>query len=331
MFSFKFINSPFEDSALYVRQANSKNHLLFDMGDLRKASISDLIKLRWIFISHTHIDHFFGFHYFLRCALKAKNKVTSIFGPPGITQNVYGALSSYLWNLLDNYNILFEIHEVFEDKIIRYNLHSKNYFKPCKVEECKHDNVILNQAFFRVKIAFLDHKTPVLGFRLEEKERFAVNKDALNKQNVQPGKWIDKVKNLLLENEFSDQKIEIEDGLEKDLQSLKKDFFIKKQFPAHAYITDFNLTKENEKKALELARGVKNLFIECQFLAEDKELAKNTAHLYSKEVASIIFDSKAYDFHLMHFSQRYLNKKNYVDFKEEVCSFLDKKEKRKEL
>ena len=66
IFEYKLLNQPFGDPALYVRMANEKKALLFDLGDISCLSPGELIKVSHAFVSHTHMDHFVGFDHLVR-------------------------------------------------------------------------------------------------------------------------------------------------------------------------------------------------------------------------------------------------------------------------
>ena len=59
------VNSPFDDSGIFVRNVYMKKAVLFDCGRLGNIDNSELNDISYIFISHTHVDHFSGFDRFL--------------------------------------------------------------------------------------------------------------------------------------------------------------------------------------------------------------------------------------------------------------------------
>ena len=78
----RLVNGPFGDPALYVRYAHLGEALLFDLGDLHPLSPRDLLKVRAVFVSHAHIDHFAGFDTLLRTLLYRPAELL-LCGPPG--------------------------------------------------------------------------------------------------------------------------------------------------------------------------------------------------------------------------------------------------------
>ena len=96
MFNFTInqLNSPFDDSAFFVRNIYHRKALLFDCGRLGGLTHSEILSLSDIFVSHTHMDHFIGFDRILRGSLKA-DKELRLFGPPGFITNVDGKFRGY--------------------------------------------------------------------------------------------------------------------------------------------------------------------------------------------------------------------------------------------
>ncbi|MDH4081456.1 MAG: hypothetical protein OEU68_16750, partial [Nitrospira sp.] len=101
-FSSYLVNDVFGDPGLYVEVRWSRRALLFDLGHNDGLGPTRLLKAGEIFISHTHMDHFIGFDTLLRVAL-GRGKTLTLFGPPGLIDNVQGKLRGYTWNLVDGY------------------------------------------------------------------------------------------------------------------------------------------------------------------------------------------------------------------------------------
>lgn len=309
-FNFFFINPPYEDSVLYAKQFNAKEDLLFDLGDISKMKPSFILRVRYVFISHTHLDHFSGFAIFLRNILKNSGSCVDFFGPAGFTENFKGALHAYVWNLVHSYDIQFKVHEVCSDKITSTLFDSKNVFRPQKLEEKPFKGLLLQEEFFCVKAQILDHFIPVLGFRLEEKDRLSVNLDAVLKAGLSSGKWLGQAKKMLLKHEPLNTLINTGQGF-LSLQEIQKQFFTLKPFSSYAYLTDFGYTPQNIQKAVDLAYQTDILFIESNFLHQEEKNALETNHLTAYQAGKIAKLAKAKRVKLFHFSQRYLKEKTF--------------------
>ncbi len=85
----RLVNSPFEDPCLYVRLLRERRAFLFDAGFTTNLSAGDILKVRDIFISHTHIDHFIGFDSILRLHLRREGPLR-LYGPEGFIDCVQG-------------------------------------------------------------------------------------------------------------------------------------------------------------------------------------------------------------------------------------------------
>ena len=96
----RLVNPPFGDPGVFIPFSYEKRAVLFDLGDIQSLSPRDILKISHIFISHTHMDHFFGFDHLLRLHL-GREKVLYLYGPGGILKNVEGKLAGYTWNLAD--------------------------------------------------------------------------------------------------------------------------------------------------------------------------------------------------------------------------------------
>ena len=94
------INGRTGDPALYIETLFEQRAILFDLGDITSLSPRKIRRLEHVFVSHAHIDHFFGFDRMLR-VLVGREKQLHLYGPDGFVDQVHHKLRAYRWNLVD--------------------------------------------------------------------------------------------------------------------------------------------------------------------------------------------------------------------------------------
>jgi ribonuclease Z len=94
------LNGRTGDPALYIETLYERRAILFDLGDITALTPRKIQRLDHVFVSHAHIDHFFGFDRLLR-VLVGREKTINLFGPQDFIGHVQHKLQSYRWNLVD--------------------------------------------------------------------------------------------------------------------------------------------------------------------------------------------------------------------------------------
>lgn len=304
-FDIKQVNSPFEDTAFFVRNVYKTEGFLFDCGRLGGLTNSEVLSISEIFISHTHIDHFYGFDRILRGTLLS-GKRFRVFGPQGIIKNVRGKIDAYTWNLIKSYPVSYEVIELNSGK----KEYETAVFSAADGFEMvrgsiKHEDLILGDGF-RLDFDIFDHRVPSVGYRVSEREMVAVKKDALE-NGFLPGKWIGELKRRILSGELDgDIEAESSSGLVKMTIREAAERFIEHVKPKSVtFITDIAPSSENFEKAVALAKDTSVLLIECVFLEEDFEHADIKKHLTMTLSKRIFRESGAEKVRFFHFAPRY--------------------------
>jgi ribonuclease Z len=93
MFNACLINDSSSDPGVYVKFKYKSEAALFDLGEIYRLQPRQILKVKHVFISHTHMDHFIGFDHLLRICL-GRDMHISLFGPPGFIKNVEGKLAA---------------------------------------------------------------------------------------------------------------------------------------------------------------------------------------------------------------------------------------------
>lgn len=298
---FFFANSPFEDNALIIEFLNQKNDLLFDLGNIFSFKPSQLSRIRWVVVTHTHLDHFSGFPFFLRHCIASGKREVEFFGPQDFARQFENAMHSYQWNLLEKLDIRFFVSEVRKRKIEQYVFDSQYKFKKQKLFSQHNDGILLEKEDFFLQATLLDHKIPVLACRLEWKPHWGIDKEKLTLLGLSSGKWL---KEALILKKNNASKDTIVPEIELPLEKIDPIFYLKPSFSC-AYLTDFGFTSSNIRKAIKLAHNVDILFVESKFLQKDESLALKHYHLTAYQAGILAAKSQAKKVYLFHFSDRY--------------------------
>jgi ribonuclease Z len=270
-----------------------------------------LLKITDVFVSHTHIDHFIGFDNLLRTVL-GRDKQLRLFGPPGIISNIEGKLSSYTWNLIEDYPFSIEVFEV-EDQIKSALFKARTGFKKERVTtEIPFDGILLKEPRFTIETVFLDHRTPSMAFSLQERFHINVNKEKLKKLNLPVGPWLRDLKEAIWRGDGKDTLFTVKckvDGMTTEnefaLGFLLDEIITITKGQKITYVTDAVFSKENKEKIVRLGRNSDIFFCEATYLNSDRDKAKERYHLTAKEAGTLARAAEVKRFEVFHFSPRY--------------------------
>ena len=332
MFNARLVNDPFGDPALYLDLRYRREALLFDLGDIQGLPPRMILKIDHIFVTHTHMDHFIGFDHLLRVCL-GREKHLALFGPPGFIGNVEGKLRAYTWNLVENYTNDFRLiaTEIHPDRTETAVFSCRQAFRPgMERREAPFDGTILEREAYRVKGIFLDHRVPCLAFRLEEKRRVNVRKNALAEMGLPGGAWINSLKDSIHRNDPDDRSFRVwwkgQDRkiVERVLPLGELKEKIVKMTPGQkmVYISDVIYSPGNAERIVELARGADVLYIEACFLEEDRERAADKYHLTALQAGHLARLAGVKRFVLFHHSPKYRGMEDRFE-EEAMRAFLE--------
>lgn len=286
---------------------------MFDLGDISNLPPRKIQRLEHVFVSHTHIDHFIGFDHLLRLLVGREKKIC-LYGPNGFIEHVYHKLAAYRWNLVDRFtaDLTFVVTEIDTDLAVRTaHLRLKNGFA---VEPAGRslvvDGALYVEPTFRVKTAVLQHRTPCLGFAIEEMAHVNVWKSRLSELGLPVGPWLRKLKRAIVENKSDHYPIEVDSSgaPSKDrtlpLGQLRSVVTVT---PGQkiGYVTDVADTVDNRRAIVQLVLNADLLFIEAAFAKADAMLAAERAHLTTAAAGSIAHDAAVRRVEPFHFSPRY--------------------------
>jgi ribonuclease Z len=239
-----------------------------------------------------------------------------LFGPPDFFRQVEGKLAGYAWNLLDEYECTFrfKVSAVYPDKILTREYLTRDCFKVKENEgEQPFSGTLLLEPSFRIKAVILDHRIPCLGLCLEEKFHVNIVKEGLRELGLPVGPWLNRFKKAIYEKGDMDSRFFV--TLEERGRIVWQKAYvlgdlarkIARISPGEkiAYITDIIGSAENLEKAMTIARGADQIFIEAAFLECDRNAAKKRYHLTAREAGELARIAGAKQFTPFHFSPRY--------------------------
>jgi ribonuclease Z len=307
------VNGRSGDPALYVETLFEKRAILFDLGDISNLSPRKIQRLEHVFVSHTHIDHFIGFDRLLR-VLVGREKTINIYGPTGFIDHVRHKLHGYRWNLVDRYvsDLIFVVTEIdssLATDTARFRL--KNAFSgEVFGRGLSIEGALYSEPTFRVSTAVLEHRTPCLGFAIEEAAHINVWKNRLAELGLPLGPWLRELKRAVIENRPNDHLIRVSsrptspDVRELPLGTLRSVLTV---MPGQkvAYVTDAADTPTNRAAIIKLAQNADLLFIEAAFAKADTALATERAHLTTAAAGRLAREARVRRVESFHFSPRY--------------------------
>lgn len=309
----RLVNGTFEDPALYIPLTFRKQALLFDLGDLSPLSPKDIIKLSHIFVSHTHVDHFIGFDRVLRMLL-GRPKTIHLYGPRGFLANITGKLSSYTWNLVENYAdaLVVKVTEITEDRHISQTFDCRNGFAPSAVAVREIENApAFEDPEFIVTTAILDHQIPCLGFCVQERFHVNIMKARLENLGLRVGPWLAQFKRLIHEGADPATEIHVPAASGEvpprtfDLEYLTREIALITPGQKTAYVADVIYSSENEARIINLAQNADRLYIEAVFLDSERQIAEAKYHLTARQAGIVAHKAGVKQLTVFHHSPRY--------------------------
>jgi ribonuclease Z len=302
---YQVLGKPGKDNALFVRlnSGTKMYRILFDCGEktLEELKQSDVRNIDYIFFSHLHIDHVAGFDYFFR---RNYDRIKPIFiwGPEETAEIIHNRLLGYKWNLIGDSGGNWFISDISENAYKQFYIKFPDGFRDIKLvgkKEFKDDIFETND--FVIRKIKLNHIIPSIGYYMFEKPLYNIDKSELEKSKLPPGKWLEKLKDLSLEDS---QKIEIE-GKRFQLGELRKNMMKTSKGMNIAYLTDFVWENNSKEKLINFLNDCEVLICESQYSKEDSELAKTNYHLTTLQAAALAKEAGVKRLILFHLSERY--------------------------
>ena len=307
------VNGRTGDPALYIETLFESRAILFDLGDIAALPPRKILRVSDVFVSHAHIDHFFGFDRLLRL-LVGREKQVALYGPTGFTAHVRHKLQGYRWDLVDRYDcdlvfLVTEIDPSLATSVTRFRLKNAFAAEPLAGGRIV-DGIVHNEPTFRVSTTVLAHRTACLAFAIEEAVHVNVWKNRLAELGLPVGLWLRELKHAVVDGRPDDYPIRIADrsqaslGRELSLGQLRTVLTVTPGQKV-AYVTDAADTPANRAAIAGLIRNADLLFIEAVFAEADIALATERAHLTTVAAGSIARAAGVRRIEPFHFSPRY--------------------------
>ena len=305
------VNDPFGDPALLVGLRWERRALLFDLGDLTAASPTDLLKVQQVFVSHTHIDHFIGFDHLLRTIL-GRGRTVQVFGPPGIADNVAGKLAGYTWNLVEDYTLAFEAHEVHPGRVTVTSFEAPRRWARRDAGERPFTRALLADPHFTVEAAPLDHRVPSLAFALTERFHIHVLRGQVEAMGLAVGPWLREVKRLIWGGAPDETPVRTGRGetgaaaaREFPLGELRSRLVTIARGQKLTYVADAIYSAANIERIVALAKGADLFYCEAAFLDRDVSRSRDRYHLTARQAGALARAAGAKRLIVFHHSPKY--------------------------
>ena len=320
------VNGNTGDPAVFMYLPQQKEAVLFDAGDLSALPLKELLRIRTVCISHTHIDHFIGFDRLIRANIP-HFRILNVIGPKGIIENIRGKLNSYTWNLLEPNQVNFNVYEIdasgsFKAAVIS----NSNGFTPVystKVTSTKSSSPVafpIDCAAYEIRSIILDHGTPVCCFSLKLPDRFKVSLQKIMELGLEPGPWISALQNEAQSGKLSDQ-TEVAPGVWQSTKPLVDKILTKLVGDKTSYVTDIVFSSENLGRLVPFLADSDTLICEANFRDEHRDRALAKRHLTTKQAALLAAASNTKALKIFHISAIY--GECSIDSEVECEGFLD--------
>lgn len=316
----KLLNARNGDPGAYAFSKITGEALLFDLGSLENISPKELLKVSTVLISHSHMDHFYGFDRLLRVTLPHFKKI-HFAGPVGIAAAISQKLSSYTWNLIEPSQIDYLVTEVdVRGQAKTYQVASVSKFQvneliPSLNRSDPGRNTLPTPSFpvsivtilndgMRIEAVALDHGISSVAYCLQSPISCRLCPDGLIKNNLKSGAWIGDLKKKYLSSSLRPSIFSI-DGRNFVFDDLVSDLFISEVSRPIAYATDLDFHRDNLDRLFSLAYGAELLLCESNYLQDERELAERNRHLTTYQAALITSYLRCRCGFNFHFSKKY--------------------------
>src|SRR6185436_3491983 len=301
----RLLNGQTGDPALIVQLRWQGRAVLIDLGRIDRTPAPVLFPIEAVFVSHAHMDHFMGFDQLLRLFL-ARDTTLHLFGPVGIADCVQGKLAGYTWNLTDEYVFTIDVTEIGDDVLTHWRFAARDRFeRRARGTTTRHGPVVLEDPYFRVEAAALDHKIVSVAYAVIERTHLNVRPGSLESHGLRPGPWLNVLKNAVRGGQSDDVPIQVTPGDCRPLAALRDALLDIPPGQKVAYVVDTLFSPANAERIIRLARDADVFYCESPFMDEDIDQATRRYHLTARQAGALARAARARRLNVFHFSPRY--------------------------
>jgi ribonuclease Z len=153
---------------------------------------------------------------------------------------------------------------------------------------------------FSVDALLMDHLTPSVAYIVREAPRTNLEFARLSTLGLRPGAWVRQLK----QPDPGQNVVEI-DGVQHDLEALRRELLVTTPGDSIAYLTDFLLDESAQKRLEVTLNPCQTVICESQYRHADLVLAQKNHHMTSKQVAELAVRAGVGDLVFIHLSDRY--------------------------
>jgi len=310
-----FFGGLLDDPVLFLRIRPMRRALLFDCGQIAHLAKRVIKPITAVFITHAHMDHVMGIPTLVRHH-HASPRPLDLFGPAGITERIAHLLAGFDWNLAEPTWFTLRVHEVLPDRIRHTSFPGPERFVRRSGEETPRlDRKIWSCPFLTVEAEILDHKLPVLAFRVDERSYFTVDGQKLEELGLVAGDWIRDLKSRVWKKQTEHRvaavrrqgELLIEEPVN-DPAALYNAIRGEEDTASLGYMTDMGWTPDNVETIGNFLGGLTLLCSECTFLAADWEKARASHHITTADLNGLVENLRPRYLLAMHLSKGYLRR-----------------------
>lgn len=303
MLDVRILGRPPNDNALLVLadSGQSCTRMMFDCGadTLADVPLGEIQAIDHLFLSHLHMDHISGFDAFFRVNFQRCNRENHIWGPKGTASILQHRFQGFWWSHASELNSQWLVHDVDEATVQSWRFEANEAFAVMHdAGRRAYQRVILETREAKVSAIPLKHHGLCMGYAVREVDRYSIDTAALDRLGLKPGPWIAELKAGISGPINLGETTHDADALRAQvMQCQRGDSF--------AYLTDFLADEEQRPRIAPHLTGIKTLYAEAQYAADDGALAEKYHHSTIDQIAALAALAGVERYTMLHLSRRY--------------------------